>query len=148
MDRLLLAVDGSDNSMRAARLAGEVAAGTGAVVDVLHVIPDRSREATTAMSQYGHLEEIYVTERDVARSTGRQIAERAAKAVRDGGGTVDTTDVAAGDAAHLIVAAADEADADAIVMGRRGHGALGGLFMGSVSTKVGHLTSRTLITTE
>lgn len=47
-----------------------------------------------------------------------------------------------------IVRYAESQDADCIVMGRRGLGDVGGLFMGSVSHKVGHLTERTLVTTE
>lgn len=51
-----------------------------------------------------------------------------------------TTEVRIGEVAREIAKAADEKGCDAIVMGTRGMGAIGNLVMGSVATKVIHLT--------
>lgn len=72
----------------------------------------------------------------------------AANRVREAGGVVKRTDVLIGAAAQQIAHYAEDEDIDMIVMGRRGLGDLGGMLMGSVSHKVGHLTPRTLVTTE
>ena len=148
MERLLLAADGSDHSDRAAALAGELSASLGATVDVVHVIHDRSADFAKGMAYYGDYESIYVTQREADKALGVRIVGDAAKVVVDHGGTVGSTDVAVGNPATEIVRAANASGAGAIVMGRRGHGDIAGLFMGSVSHKVGHLTPRTLITTE
>jgi nucleotide-binding universal stress UspA family protein len=71
-----------------------------------------------------------------------------AEVVRKAGGRVTKTKVLVGSPAHEICRYAGENDADCIVMDRRGLGNVAGLLMGSVSHKVGHLTKRTLITTE
>ena len=51
-----------------------------------------------------------------------------------------TSDVLVGDTASMIVKRAEELNCDGIVMGTRGMGAIGNLVMGSVATKVVHLT--------
>lgn len=52
----------------------------------------------------------------------------------------------AGHAADVIVKAANQVDADLIVMGSHGHGSLGKLVMGSVATKVmAHCTKPVLM---
>ena len=148
MERLLLAVDGSAHADRAATLAGHLSAGLGAVTDVLHVIADRSVDLSGGVAYYGDLEQVYGARREAEREAGIRIADEAAKLVVAAGGAVGTVDVAIGNPAVAIVETADASDADAIVMGRRGRGDVAGLFMGSVSHKVAHLTGRTLITTE
>ena len=76
------------------------------------------------------------------------VADDAAARVRHAEGKVDGEEVVIGDPAREIVAAADRLDTDCIVMGRRGLGDVGGLRMGSVSHQVGHLTDKTLVTTQ
>jgi nucleotide-binding universal stress UspA family protein len=51
-------------------------------------------------------------------------------------GVVATTELLVGDAADEIVAYADSVDADAIVVGTRGHGQIAGALIGSVSQRV------------
>jgi nucleotide-binding universal stress UspA family protein len=50
------------------------------------------------------------------------------------------SEVLTGDIAKSIVESGDRHGCDGIVMGTSGHGAIGNLVMGSVATKVVHLT--------
>ena len=61
--------------------------------------------------------------------------ERAAQA-----GVRFTSEILIGNVAHEIVERAQKGGCDGIVMGTRGMGALGNLVLGSVATKVVHLT--------
>ncbi len=147
MDRILLAVDGSEHAQRAARVAGELSKGLGASVDVINVVPERRMVPGDAMVARGSLEHVYVSEREILREAGQQVVGQAARIVRDEGGTVGDEAVLMGDAAHRIAEQAEASKVDCIVLGRRGLGDIGGLFMGSVSHKVANLTHTTLITT-
>ena len=51
-----------------------------------------------------------------------------------------TTEILVGSVPHAIVKRAEDLGCDGIVMGTRGMGAIGDLVMGSVATKVIHLT--------
>lgn len=151
MKRILLAVDGSEHSDRAADLAGELSAGLGAEVDVLHVVPETDL-LPARLHAYAHdytqLEQAYVTRRRLLEKAGNEIVAAAADAVRGAGGKVGAEEVIYGRADQTIASKADNTEADFIVMGRRGLGEVKGLFMGSVSTRVGQLSDRTLITAE
>lgn len=147
MERILLAVDGSEHAQRAARVAGELSKGLGATVDVVNVVPERRMVPGDAMVDRGSLEHVYGTERDLLRQAGQRVVDQAARIVRDAGGSVNDEAVLVGDAAHRIAEQAEASNVDCIVLGRRGLGDIGGLFMGSVSHKVGNLTQTTLITT-
>jgi nucleotide-binding universal stress UspA family protein len=57
-----------------------------------------------------------------------------------------TTEIVSGDPAERILHAAEEIEADAIVMGSRGLGDLSGILKGSVSHKVNYLSRCTCIT--
>ncbi|MGA7097226.1 MAG: universal stress protein, partial [Acidimicrobiia bacterium] len=84
----------------------------------------------------------------VLESVGKTVEEGSARIVREGGGKIRHEGVVVGIPAYEIVAAAKKQDVDCIVMGRRGLGDIKGLFLGSVSHKVAHLSDKTLITTE
>ena len=148
MDRILLAVDGSDHSERAAKVAGELSRCTGAAVEVVHVIPDRAAVTGTALHAYAQVEDVYVTQRELLVTGGEELLGRITRLVEDEGGAVKEANVAIGSPAYAIAEMAESRDVDAIVMGRRGLGDMGGLVMGSVTHKVGHLTGKTLVTTE
>ncbi|MGC2239287.1 MAG: universal stress protein [Acidimicrobiia bacterium] len=148
MESILLAVDGSEHSDRAARLAAELSRAFGAYVDVIHVVQERVILPAGAIHEYGQLENLYLTEKDVLESVGKTVEEEAARMVREAGGKIRHESVVVGIPAYEIVAAAKQHDVDCIIMGRRGLGDMKGLFVGSVSHKVGHLSDKTLITTE
>jgi nucleotide-binding universal stress UspA family protein len=147
MKKILLAIDGSDHSKRAAQVAGELSAGLHIPVDVVNVVSDATL-VTGPVDEYARIEKIAISQRELLKALGADLVVQAANTVRQAGGDVGTTDVLIGAPAHQIVRYAENHYADCIVMGRRGLGDVGGLFMGSVSHKVGHLTDRTLITTE
>lgn len=147
MNRFLLAVDGSQCSMRAAALAGELSEGFGAIVDIINVVSNTALiRPTGAYGEYAQLENVLITQKDLLRSAGTDVVAQAAKVVGDSGGKVDEATVEIGSPAHVIVETAEGRDADCIVMGRRGLSDFKGLMMGSISHRVGHLTDTTLIT--
>lgn len=140
---LLVATDGSAPAEHAARFAGRVASRFDGAVRAVSVVaepvtgPWFGTDAYMPSLRAGQ-------DREVAHA--RRVSEDAASlAERSGCPKVDAR-VEIGDPAHAIVASADDYHAHAIVMGRRGTGNLAGLFMGSVSTKVSHLSDRTVIT--
>jgi nucleotide-binding universal stress UspA family protein len=146
VNRILLATDGSEHSMRAATLAGELSSHFEVPVDIINVVPDSTPVVSGAVHEYAKLEQTYVTQRDLLKSLGTEVVGRAASHVNDAGGDVGAQEVMIGSPAHGIVAFAKGVGADSIVMGRRGLGEIKGLLMGSVSHRVGHLTDVTLIT--
>ncbi len=149
MDRILLAVDGSEHSTRAARFAGKLSSRFGAEVFVVHVVPARLMASVPSLpSEYAKVEDLYLSQRELLESAGENLVREADLQVRESGGKVAVTEVYVGNAADEIAAAAESRSCDCIVMGRRGLGDVGGVFLGSVSHKVGHLTDRTLITVQ
>jgi nucleotide-binding universal stress UspA family protein len=145
---IVLAVDGSEHSDRAAAFAGQLSKWSGEVVDILHVVHEPDVIPAAVMREYSNLEHVYVSQRDMLEDVGTQIVANAAQIVRSNGGTVGHEEVEVGNTPQEISAYADRVNAHSIVMGRRGLGNVQGLFLGSVSHRVGHLSHRTLITTE
>lgn len=151
MRKILLAVDGSDHANRAVEMAGELSACFKAEIDIVHVVPERDLlpvHLHPFIHDYSQLEATYVTRRNLLEETGKRIVGEAAEAIRDAGGTVGLEEILFGRPDQEIATMADRVEADAIVMGRRGLGEVKGLFMGSVSSRVGQLSEKTLITTE
>lgn len=148
--RIMLAFDGSEHSLRAADLSGELSKAFGAPVDVLHVVPENEFQAPglhSYMTDYTDLEQFYETRLALLESRGARLALEGARRVEAAGGTVDREEVVVGNVAEEITEAAKHNHSDCIVMGRRGLGEMKGLLLGSVSHKVGQLSQKTLITT-
>lgn len=151
MRRILLAVDGSEHSNRAVDMAAQLSSCMGVPVDVVHVVPERDlipMHLHPFVHDMSQLEYSYVARRDTLEEAGRRIVEAAADVVREGDGEVGAEVILHGRPDVQISEMADRVEADAIVMGRRGLGEVKGLFMGSVSTRIGQLSEKTLITVE
>lgn len=148
MRRLLLAVDGSDHSWRAARLAGVLSSALEAEIDILHVTERPPAVPSDVLAEFEQLEGTYVPPQEMMVAAGSRIVARAAAVARDEGGVVRKEESIIGQPAREIAEHAERLGVDAIVMGRRGLGGARGLLLGSVSHKVGYLTDKTLITTE
>ena len=151
MQRLLLAVDGSEDSYRAADLSGQLSKAFGAPVDVVHVVSHDSAISPgmhTYMTDYQQLEQIHSARQAALESAGASLVTRGARRVEAAGGTVGLEEVVVGRVANEIAALARVRGADCIVMGRRGLGQVRALMQGSVSHQVAHLSEKTLITTD
>jgi nucleotide-binding universal stress UspA family protein len=124
---MLLAVDDSAHSARAVAKAAELCESSGADVLVLHV-----RELLP-VGAGAH--DIDVTEetKDVAQDVANELKSKGAKASA-------AQDRQPGLHPRLIVEAANQFDADVIVMGSRGRSDLPSLLLGSVTHKVLHMT--------
>ena len=145
MKTILVAADGSDHSDRALDFAIELAQRFDAGLTVLNVVPSITA-VPMAMGAYAEVEGIYAGEGDALTQVGDDICNAAEKRARGAGVTFVETCVETGSPAHVIAELAEDIDADVIVMGRRGLGDFGGLLLGSISHKVGHLVDRTLVT--
>ena len=122
MDRILLAYDGSEESKRALDAAAALG-GEGANVLVVTVAQPLSTVGFDTVPNPFSEEE----QAEVLREAVEALSRKRKKAV--------TLAPVAG-AVDGIVEAARECDADLIVMGSRGHGALGRALLGSVSRGV------------
>lgn len=146
VERILVAVDGSEHSDKAVELAGSLATSQDAAVTVLHVVQDvGTASVPPGLEEYAALENVFITERDLRMSAANSIVGRAAKRLSDMGVPDPHTDIAVGAPAHQIVEAAKRMGADMIVIGSRGLGGVGTL-LGSTSHKVSQSASCTVVT--
>lgn len=126
-EKILLAVDGSEQALRAAALAGELARSHGSesirIVTVYDAVPgflgEREQDAIIAAH---------------TRSSEAILAK--AKERLGAGGPKIETEILSGSPAEAIVETAKARDVGLIVMGSRGMSDLAGLFLGSQSHKV------------
>jgi nucleotide-binding universal stress UspA family protein len=131
LDRILVAVDGSDNSLAAVEWVTGLAAATGAEVVAVHALGllDRLDGGEQVPSQANRdeitrrFEDDWCAPLDAAGVRSRRI-------VRDG------------NPVSVVLVAADDEDVDLIVLGSRGLGGYPELLLGSTSTQVAQHSSR------
>ncbi|HVO78315.1 MAG TPA: universal stress protein [Methanomassiliicoccales archaeon] len=124
--RMLVGVDGSENALRAVKLAAEIAKNEGAKVTLLNVIaPSESALFTGRMTR--PLEE---------ETIGDERLHRAVEAVKRRSVEFDEM-VEFGNPAEIILRVGAK-DYDLIVVGSRGLTGLSQFLLGSVSSKVVH----------
>jgi EmrB/QacA subfamily drug resistance transporter len=138
MNKILVAVDGSENGERAARAAIGFARDYRAELDVLRVVPSPSAVNPSSLraggSGSGILKERYdYAEKEAEDYVNSVVGEAKSAGVSVAGGTVVR---ASGPPANAITETAKREGADVIVIGTRGLGATGRLLQGSVSAGV------------
>lgn len=137
MRKILLAVDGSEHSDRAARfIVGFVGEHGPVEIHLANVEP-----APITWQTHG-MEEKAIDAHLNAVARGKL---KSARAVLDERGLPYHMHIRKGEVAETLVALADTLGCDAIVLGRRGLGAVSGIALGSVTTQVLHLSQLPVI---
>jgi nucleotide-binding universal stress UspA family protein len=135
MNRLLVAVDGSEPAQKAARYAADIAARFHARLTLVYVIP----HLLLPPDAYGlTVEEIEEEHRTYAEGL---LADEVAK-LSAPGLTVETQ-ILFGSPAEAIAEAAQEGDM--VVVGSRGRGAVARVLLGSVSDRLVHISQRPVL---
>jgi nucleotide-binding universal stress UspA family protein len=147
MRRILVAVDGSEHALRAIDMAADIGIHYEIPLVVVHVrSSSKVGQIPLDLVAYRQLEDLYEAESALLEAIASRIAEDAAERARRAGAPSVEVLIDIGDPASTIVRVSQDIEADLIVMGRRGRGDLGGLLLGSVSHKVGHLAECAVMT--
>jgi nucleotide-binding universal stress UspA family protein len=128
--KILVPVDGSENSKRAFLQALSLAKSTGAKVTAVHVIETPPTVYVESQKLLNSLLEKYRAESAKVLDVFEELAKKQ-------GATVEAVAME-GDPASKIVGYADKGGFDMIVMGSRGLGRFKEMMLGSVSSKVLH----------
>lgn len=137
-ERIVVAVDGSEGSKKALKLASGLQKVCASELIILTVFRHHSLlEASMSMVRP---EDPQIPD-DSMRDYARQIAEEAKKIAAEAGATNVRAFVKGGQPARMIVKFSEEHKADLIVVGSRGMGDVQGFLLGSVSHKVTSLAS-------
>ena len=126
MKTIMLATDGSESAGEAGEFARELAKTTGAALEVVAVRPVYLPSRAGGPAAILEIDEPGAAERIAAAAAESAAAE----------GITATTHVLHGDPADEICAAGERLDADLLVIGSRGLGAVGAVLMGSVSRAI------------
>lgn len=138
LKKILVAVDGSPESIGAARMAMDLASKYGSEVHLLHVVRATQADYVSGM---GFEVPVRIASYDEEwENYGKQIVDKVFAEVQ--ASNVETIlEVGHGNPGETLVEAAKNGNFDLIIMGNRGLGAVEGILIGSVSTKVMHLAN-------
>lgn len=131
---LLLALDGSKHSLKAADYASTIAACLKARVVIIHVL--KGHELPEGFREFAKAEHILGTDMEILKQAADFLIKNAETRVRDAGVEAVETEVIEGPVARTIAARAEHHSADMIVIGSRGLGDIEGALRGGVSHRV------------
>ncbi|HYG69937.1 MAG TPA: universal stress protein [Anaeromyxobacteraceae bacterium] len=137
MKRILVAVDGSESSQKAARMAVEIAVKFDARLTFVHVVP----KLLLPPDAYGlTIAEVEKEHRAYAeRLLDRTLSQLPLE------GREPTRTVLYGSPAEAIAEEAVANDVGLVVVGSRGHGAVARVFLGSVSDRLVHISPKPVL---
>jgi nucleotide-binding universal stress UspA family protein len=134
--RILVAVDGSEHGLRAARVAADLARILAARLTVLTVYA----EPSAALGEPNYSEALHE-----ALEEGRRTVEAARRAVMEAGGPEPETECLGGTPAETILSTARDGEYGLVVVGSRGRGRLQAAILGSVSSAVAARAGRPVL---
>lgn len=132
-ETLVLCLDGSEGSKRAIPVAVEIAQRNNGKIVIAHVEED-------VVGKGGG--PIHATEDEIQAEIKRQAEDLSAKDIDT---EVKMTSVMLGGPAHAIASIADDANADLIVVGTRGHSPVAGLLLGGVTQRLLHIAHQPIL---
>jgi nucleotide-binding universal stress UspA family protein len=138
MTKTLIATDGSESAQEAIEFGLELAQGQSATAVVVHVA-----QAVEVLPCASFAIPAPTAPHELDEQDQKPLKEAVEIAARKG--IEIKTELLLGNAADEIVAFADSIDADLIVVGSRGHGAIAGALLGSVSRDVLHESRRPVL---
>ena len=144
INKLLVALDGSNHSMKATDYACTIAAALKAKVILLYVI--KPQELPEGLRDYAELEHVSGLDIDILRKVAGDLVSNTEKRAREKGVDDIVGEVEEGPVARTIVARAKHHDADMIVIGSRGMGNIEATLRGGVSHRVGMLAECPVLT--
>jgi len=137
MKRILVAIDGSDPSLKAARMAADIALRFGAQLTLVHVVPKLLLPPDVYGLTLAEVEKEH-------RAYAEKLLQKAVSFLAEPG--VDTTStILYGSPAESIAEEAAGADVGMVVVGSRGHGAVARMFLGSVSDRIVHISPKPVL---
>lgn len=137
MKRILIAVDGSEAALKAGRMAADMALALGAKLTLVHVMP----RLLLPPDVYGlTLAEVEKEHRAYADALLDKAASELARPNLEIGRTI-----LYGSPAEAIAEEAAASDVGMVVVGSRGHGAVARVFLGSVSDRLVHISSKPVL---
>ncbi|ADQ15767.1 universal stress protein [Halanaerobium hydrogeniformans] len=141
MNKILVAVDGSDSSKRAAEKAAELALSLDSEVTLIHVHTETAKPPTDQFNEVASylsaetLAEIMDQKEERIRNEKEKIVEEAA-VFFDKKGIEINKEVLYGDPADVVCDYAEENGFDLIVLADKGQGKVKRFLLGSISDKV------------
>ena len=124
---VMVPIDGSMSSTRALDFATQLAADTGAVVEIVTVID---------LGQLDFIQTLHLTDAQLDKwqsNVRTEVLESAAKHAAETEGVTVTTSMLHGGVIKSLLAHAEQEHISAVVIGRRGQNPLEAIFQGSVS---------------
>jgi nucleotide-binding universal stress UspA family protein len=137
MKRILVAIDGSDPSLKAARMAADIALRFGAQLTLVHVVPKLLLPPDVYGLTLAEVEKEH-------RAYAEKLLQQALSFLAEPG--VDTTStILYGSPAESIAEEAAAPDVGMVVVGSRGHGSVARMFLGSVSDRIVHISPKPVL---
>ena len=133
MKKILVAIDGSEASMHAARTAVTLARGLNAQRTLAHIVPPTFVPPEVPFGVQPWTEE--------AVAAGERLLEAAAK---ETGMTCERMNLT-GSAAERLADVADTGNFDLVVVGSKGRGAVSRMLIGSVTDRLVHICKRPVL---
>jgi nucleotide-binding universal stress UspA family protein len=136
MKRILVGVDGSNESRAAAKTAAELAGATGSQLTIAYAVP-----LPTGASELDLRANEWL---DKEKAAGQAIVKEIAAAVGKPGLAIETV-VVEGAPAHTLAELARSGDVDLVVVGHRGRGAIPRVLLGSVADRLVQISPKPVL---